>query len=69
VALDPGYSYGVLLECDVPSLQPGEYHVDVSYSNLQFRGFAGHFFGDQRCHTSISVTVVSDPGTAAAADR
>jgi len=57
VAIEPGYSYGVLLECDAPPLPPGKYRAEVSYSNLQFRGFAGHFIGDQRCHASISVVV------------
>jgi len=57
VTIEPGYSYGVLLECDAPPLLPGDYRVEVSYSNLQFRGFSGHFIGDQRCHSSLSVTV------------
>jgi hypothetical protein len=57
VEIEPGYSYGVLLECDAPPLQHGYYRVEVSYSNLQFRGFAGHFIGDQRCYTSIIITV------------
>jgi hypothetical protein len=65
VALEPGYSYGVLLECDAPPLPPGDYRVEVSYSNLQFRGFSDHFIGDQRCHTLISITVgPRDSGTA-----
>ncbi|WP_188931010.1 hypothetical protein [Puia dinghuensis] len=57
VAIDPGYSYGVLLECETAQLPTGEYRVEVSYSNLQFRGFPGNFIGDQKCHSSITVTV------------
>ena len=57
VALEPGYSYGVVLVCDRALLPPGDYHAEVSYSNLQFRGFSGHFIGDQKCHTSISIKV------------
>lgn len=57
IGLEPGYSYGVLLECDAPPLPPGDFRVEVSYSNLQFRGFSGNFIGDQKCHTSINVTL------------
>lgn len=57
VAVEPGYSYGVLLECDISSLPPGDYRVDVSYSNLEFRGFSGHIIGDQACKASIGVTL------------
>ena len=57
VAIDPGYSYGVLLEFDDLPLPPGDYRMEVSYSNLQFRGFPGHDLGDQRCQTSIRFTV------------
>ena len=57
VAIEPGYSYGVLLHCDVQPLPPGDYRVEVVYSNLEFRGFPGFFLGDQRCCSSISVRV------------
>lgn len=56
VEVEPGYSYGVLFECTTVSLPSAEYRVDVSYSNLQYRGFPGHFIGEQVAHRSISIT-------------
>lgn len=57
VEVEPGYSYGVLLECTAVSLSSAEYRVDVSYSNLQYRGFPGHVIGEQAAHRSIRIAV------------
>lgn len=54
-ALDPGYSYGIVLEVeeDDMNLPPGEYQMHVVYSNLQFQGFAGHHIGEMSYHTTL----------------
>lgn len=40
LALDPGYTYGIVLELDVPDVTPGAYQVQVQYTNLMYRGTA-----------------------------
>ncbi|MEA2889643.1 MAG: hypothetical protein QOI05_436 [Bradyrhizobium sp.] len=39
--LEAGYSYGVLFELDDATLVPGEYQLDIAYSNGQFQGTSG----------------------------
>jgi hypothetical protein len=39
--LEAGYCYGVLFELDDATLVPGEYHLDIAYSNGQFQGTSG----------------------------
>ena len=38
VELDPGYSYGVVFEIDDCKLPPGNYEMEVLYSNLDYQG-------------------------------
>ena len=40
LALEPGYTYGIVLELDVPDVTPGAYRVQVQYTNLMYRGTA-----------------------------
>lgn len=39
--LEVGYCYGVVFELDDATLVPGEYHLDIAYSNGLFQGTPG----------------------------
>lgn len=39
--LEAGYSYGAVSVLDDATLVPGEYHLDIAYSNGQFQGTPG----------------------------
>ena len=40
VPLDPGYSFGTVLDLDTGPLRGGTYGVEVTYSNLDYEGTA-----------------------------
>lgn len=40
LALEPGYTYGIVVELDLPDVTPGRYRVQVQYTNLMYRGTA-----------------------------
>lgn len=39
--LEAGYSYGAVFVLDDAMLVPGDYHLDIAYSNAQFQGIPG----------------------------
>src|SRR5688572_9383502 len=39
LALDPGYTHGVVLVVEDLRLDPGDYRLHVAYSNRSYRGF------------------------------
>ena len=43
--LEPGYSYGVVLVVEDCALAPGNYEVEVSYTNRDYRGPDGNAIG------------------------
>jgi hypothetical protein len=46
LVLEPGYTHGVVLTVEGLRLEPGDYRLRVEYSNLPYRGFAGHPLGE-----------------------
>lgn len=46
LALEPGYSCGIVLVIDNLKVPPGEYRLHVSYSNQPFRGIPDRPVGD-----------------------
>jgi hypothetical protein len=57
VSIDPGYGYGTAFVDERATLAPGEYEITIAYSNLYFRGFAGHSLGEQRCSTTVRYSI------------
>jgi hypothetical protein len=55
VELEPGYSYGVVLALEGARLGAAEHALTLSYTNLQYRGFAGHELGDQSCTVTVRI--------------
>ena len=51
--LEAGYCYGVLFELDDATLVPGEYHLDIAYSNGQFQGTSGAPVGVLAYHSAL----------------
>lgn len=45
LCLDPGYSYGTLVEVDLGRIADGRYRLEVTYSNLGYQGTADRAVG------------------------
>lgn len=56
-ALEPGYTYGVVLQAEEFKASPGDYQLDISYSNQQFKGFPGHPLGEMTFQTTLPVHI------------
>jgi len=59
--LEAGYSYGAVFVLDDATLVPGEYHLDIAYSNGQFQGTSGIPVGVLAYRTLLPLHV-SQPG-------
>ena len=57
LALEPGYSHGVLLPLDDCTLTPGAYRVQVTYSNLDYRGSPARPVGELAFSTVLALTL------------
>jgi|BogFormECP12_OM2_1039638.scaffolds.fasta_scaffold05381_5 hypothetical protein len=55
--LEAGYSYGAVFVLDDATLVPGEYHLDIAYSNGQFQGTSGTPVGVLEYHTLLPLHV------------
>ena len=42
LALDPGYTHGIVLDVADLRLPPGDYRLHLTYSSLPYRGFPDH---------------------------
>lgn len=55
--LEAGYSYGAVFVLDEAKLVPGDYHLDIAYSNAQFQGTSGIPVGMLAYHTLLPLHV------------
>lgn len=55
--LEAGYCYGAVFEIDDATLVPGEYHLDIAYSNKQFQGTSGAPVGVLSYHSALPLHV------------
>jgi len=55
--LEPGYTYGIVLQVEELQLEPGDYQLYLSYSNLPFQGFPGYTLGELSYSTTLSFQV------------
>lgn len=60
LALDPGYSFGAVLELQLGALPGGEYALEVTYDNEDYTGTPDRPVGRVRCTEERSV-VLDDP--------
>ena len=57
LALEPGYTFGALLEADAPELAPGEYLLEVSYASRPYNGPGGAPGGELRHRSTVPFRV------------
>lgn len=57
LAIDPGYSYGAVLQVEDFKPGPGIYELSLSYSNQEYRGFAAQPLGEITYQTKLSFHV------------
>jgi hypothetical protein len=55
--LEAGYSYGAVFVLDGATLSPGDYHLDIAYSNAQFQGTPGIPVGALGYHSVLPLHV------------
>jgi hypothetical protein len=53
-ALEPGYTYGNVFEVEDFVPVPGTYHIVLTYSNEEFKGFADNPLGAMTYETKLS---------------
>ncbi len=52
-ALEPGYTRGIVFQVEGLGQLEGDYHLKLTYSNLDFKGFPGHWLGEMSYETSL----------------
>ena len=57
LAVEPGYSYGVVLELEDCELAPGKYELEVTYSNGEYRGSSARPVGVLSFATTLPLTI------------
>jgi len=57
LAIDPGYSYGAVLEVEDFTPAAGTYQLALSYSNREYLGFSDHPLGEITCRIKLSFEV------------
>jgi hypothetical protein len=55
--LEPGYTYGIVLAVEDVRLDPGNYRLHLTYSNLEFRGFPGYSLGELKFANTLAFDV------------
>lgn len=55
--IEAGYSYGAVFVLDDAILVPGDYHLDIAYSNAQFQGTSGVPVGVLAYHTLLPLHI------------
>ncbi len=55
--LEAGYSYGAVFVLEDATLLPGDYHLDIAYSNAQFQGTFGVPVGALAYHSVLPLHV------------
>lgn len=53
ISIDPGYTYGSVLEIEDFTPVPGNYQVALTYSNQEFDGFKNNSLGEMQYQTKI----------------
>lgn len=61
LAIEPGYSYGAILKVEDFLVPSGIYHLHLTYSNDEFKGFRNHSLGEMEYETMLPIHV--DQGT------
>lgn len=56
-ALEPGYTYGIMFVVERLHLSPGNYRLDLKYSNVPFYGFPEHPVGEITYQTTLPLHI------------
>jgi len=52
-ALEPGYTHGIVFQVEEMGQAAGDYHLKLTYSNMEFTGFSGHSLGEMSFETIL----------------
>ena len=56
-SLEPAYTFGAILTAETADLPPGDYQVEIAYSNLVYTGFPGHDLGEMNFRETLDLHI------------